>query len=202
MRRALLILAALGGVAHADAAADRMGRLLADLKEGTDCAKASPTRAWCQAATGWDTANMAPLPKSKLLVGMTVTLVEGGVVTTELRDHVVLSAVAFAGDAEHPTIAIHPIQFESPATEAKAIGAVRMVLAGKAKVAALPGGLETVRGALASTTAAALAHGSGGQGWQWSGPSTGQLRKVGSTWIAIEPMANGVYVTLLTDALK
>lgn len=198
MRRVVLALMLAGGVAHADPQADLMGRMLSALKAGTDCAAKSPTWAWCQAATGWATANLAPLPKAKLLVGLTVTLVDGGVVTTELRDKVVLSAVAFAGDAAHPTIAIHPIEFTSETTSAKAIGAVRMVLAGKSKAAALPGGIETVRGALASTTAAPLAHAEG-QGWAWSG---GQLRKIGSSWVAIEPITNGAYVTILTAAVK
>ena len=197
MKRAVLIVAMLGGIAHADAQADLMGRMWSALKAGTDCAKASPTRAWCQAATGWTAAKPAALPKAKLLVGLTVTLVDGGVVATELRDKVVLSAIAFDGDAAHPTIAIHPIEFTSDTTSAKAIGAVRMVLAGKSKAAELPGGIETVRGALASTTAAPLTRTD--HGWSWTG---GELRAVGTTWIAIEPIKNGAYVTILTDHVK
>ncbi|HTJ44864.1 MAG TPA: hypothetical protein VL463_22310 [Kofleriaceae bacterium] len=197
---AVLLIGSLGSLVQADAASDLAGRMWSALRGGTDCAKTSATKSWCLAATGWSTAKVVALPKAKLMVGMTVQLVDGGVVVTELRDKVALSAVALGGDASKPTIAIHPIDFQSPDTAAKAIGAVRMVLAGKSKRAELPGGIDTVHSALDGQPTYELVKGD--HGWSWSGASSGELRKIGALWVAYEPMTNGAYVTLLTDALK
>jgi hypothetical protein len=200
MKRLALVLLLVGGFAHADVASDLMGRLISGLKAGTDCAKSSATQPWCQAATGWADAKPAALPKAKLLVGVTVTLVDGGVVTTELRDHTAMAAVALAGTADQPTIAIAPIAYDSAATSAKAIGAVTMVLKGKSKAAEVPGGVDTMTSALANTKPAALAQGA--HGWSWPGDGAGELRKIGSLWVAYQPTKGGAYVTILTEKAK
>ena len=200
MKRLVLAILLLGSVARADPASDLMGRLISGLKAGTDCAKSSATRWWCEAAAGWSAAKPAPLPKARLLVGMTVTLVDGGVVTTELRDHTAMAAVALAGTADKPTIAIAPISYDSAATTAKAIGAVTMVLKGKSKAADVPGGVDTMTSALANTKPAELT--ATDHGWSWTGDSAGQLLKIGSIWVAYQPTKDGAYVTMLTDKTK
>ena len=197
MKRWVLAVLLIGSVAHADQASDLMGRLISGLKGGTDCAKTSATKPWCDAATGWGDAKSAALPKAKLLVGVTVTLVDGGVVTTELRDHTAMAAVALAGTADAPTIALAPIAYDSAATSAKAIGAVSMVLRGKSKAAEVPGGVDSMTNALANTKPAALT--SSAHGWSWP---DGELRKIGSLWVAYQPTKGGANVTILTDKVK
>src|SRR5262249_24809394 len=155
---------------------DLIGRMLSALHAGADCpksrtSKALPSLPWCMAAGGWADAGLAPLPKKKLLVGLTATLVDGGVVRTELRDDVSLIAVSFGGDADFPTIAIARIEMKDPDAHARAVGAVTMTLKGKVKSAKLSGGGDPIAAALSGSSSYPLAHSKSGQGWSWQGAS-------------------------------
>jgi hypothetical protein len=204
---AAIALATAAGAARADATSDLIGRMLSALRSGADCPKSAPTSKalvsmpWCIAAGGWFGAGLAPLPKKKLLVGLTAMLVDGGVVRTELRDAVSLIAVSFGGDADFPTIAIAPIEMKDREAHARAVGAVTMTLKGKAKSAKLAGGGDPIATALSGSTSYPLAQSKSGQGWSWQGASAGELRKIGGLWVVIQPMTTGVYVSVLTDQL-
>jgi hypothetical protein len=218
MKRVVLMLAVAVGIGAAGAAradgsgADLTGRMLAALHAGADCAnKASPMRPWCVAADGWATAKMAPLPKARVLVGITVTLVDGGVVATELRDKVTLSALALRDDAAAAKAKKTFVKLTSVTPTAgkddealaimKAVGGVSMVLKGKAKQVGLPPELAEYVATLPAGASYEVAKAASGQGWSWNGASAGEIRKVGASWVVIETMVNGVYVTVLTDKL-
>lgn len=206
MKRALVLVIALCAVggARADESSDRTGRLLGKLHAGANCDdKASPLRPWCFAADGWAKAKAAPLPKATVLVGVTVTLVEGDVVETELREKVTLSALAFKVDGAHTYVklaSITPSNDDENLQIMKAVGGVSMVLKGKAKKVALPKGLADYVASLPAAASHELAKTDAG--WSWMGDQVAaELRKVGDVWVVIEPSDKGMYVTVLTDKL-
>lgn len=201
---AALVIAAAARGAPADEASDRVARLLGKLHAGASCDdKASPFRPWCIAADGWTKAKAAPLPAAKVLVGVTVALVEGEVVSTELTDKVTLSALAFKQDGGKALVklaSITPSNDDENLQIMKAVGGVSMVLKGKAKKVALPKGLADYVASLPAAASHDLAKTD--TGWSWTGDQVAaELRKVGDAWVVIEPTGNGMYVTVLTDKL-
>ena len=204
MKRALVLLVVLATAAHADDATDRVARLLGKLHAGANCDdKASPLRPWCIAADGWAKGKSAALPKASVLVGITVTLTEGDVVETELREKVTLSALAFKTDGAHTYVklaSITPSNDDENLQVMKAVGGVSMVLKGKAKKAALPKDLADYVASLPAAASHELTKTS--TGWSWTGDQVAaELRQVGDAWVVIEPSGNGMYVTVLTDKL-
>jgi hypothetical protein len=83
----------------------------------------------------------------------------------------------------------------------KAVGGVSMVLKGKAKKVGLPAELAEYVATLPAGASYEMTKAASGKGWSWTGASAGELRKVGTFWVVIEPMTNGVFVTVLTDKL-
>ncbi len=203
----LLPLAVLGAshAARADDAAELTTRVLESLHAGASCDdKASPERPWCIAADGWATAKDAPLPKARVLVGVTVTLVDGGVVSTELSDKVSLSALSLRDDKGKTLLevtAITPTNDDESLAIMKAVGGVSMVLKGKAKKVGLPKALVDYAATLPADAKYEVTHAKSGVGWSWTGASAGELRKVGDAWVVVEQMTHGIYVTVLTDKL-
>jgi len=187
------------------AAADPNAARLAELATAARCDDpASPLRVWCIAATGWATGEAAELPAGDAaLPGLTVELQDGKPVDQALMDAVTFSALALhaAGGAEMARITmVKPESDDEMKMTMEAVAGLTMVFKGKDATATLPADLS---GYLATLPAKAdYPVSKGDHGWTWKGGSTGELRKVGDSWVAIETPtrgATGIWVNIFTD---
>ena len=205
---AVVVASGLGAtrVARADANADLTRRVLASLHSAADCKnKRSLWRVWCVAADGWARGKAGPMPRGKVLVGLTVELVDGGDAVGALHESVSLSALAFKVDGKDTLAKITKIKPTSPDEDKavmRAVGGVTMVLKGKAKSAKLSADLLAYVRGLADGASYAVTRTP--HGWTWKGASLAELRRVGTAWVAIEipDRRNGLFVTVFTDKLK
>jgi len=199
-RMSLLLLLALSSVASADKG-DLVATQLTALRSAATCdtkdgAKPSPFRPWC-VATDFAKGTSAPLPKGKILVGLTIELPADKDAADELIHGVTFAALAVDKDGKLKLTDVKSTSQEDTKTLGQAVFDVGAVFKGKAAVAKLPKELadfaKTLQGAYTATKA--------GAEWRWQGASAARMRKVGAFWVIIEtPKAgNGIFATILTD---
>jgi hypothetical protein len=181
--------------------------LLKQVGDALGCPKSDKGEgAFCLAVDGWDKAQAAELPPApSLLVGLSVSLPENDPADKALEQTVRFAALGVRGGAK-PLVRIASMD-PSNADEQKladaALASVHAAFHGAADVPALP---KDVRDYFADLPAAGYALQKGARGWTWkSGATSGELRKAGDTWIAVEvPLKGdrGIFLSIFTPKLK
>jgi hypothetical protein len=198
-------------VAAKRVAPDRTMLILGDLAVAAKCDDPkSLQRPWCIAATGWAGGTAAKLPVGKVLLGFTVERKASATGAWDLNGdpsiHLVALAVRRDGAAlELRLTAITPSNDEEKTMMAEAIIGLAGVFK-KGGAAKVPKDLATYARSLGKKSGFFATKGT--KGWTWSGGNdmpTGELRKVGKYWVAIETPTTGEdgrFITILTDKWK
>jgi hypothetical protein len=199
-RMSLVLLLVLSSVARADQG-DLVATQLTALRTAATCStkdsdKPSPFRPWC-IATDFAKGTSAPLPRGKILVGLTIELQTDKDAADELIHGVTFAALAVDKDGKLKLTDVKSTSEEDLKALGEAVFNVAAVFKGKAATAKLPKELadyaKTLKGAYTATKA--------GAEWTWQGASTARMRKVGAFWVIVETpkAANGIFATILTD---
>lgn len=191
---------------------DPTAMLLGELSTAARCTeKASPFRPWCVAADGWATGTAAKLPVGKVLVGITIRRTVGAAGPWDLAADPSIGLAALVVRRDGPALElritdIKPTQDDEQPQIAEALFNVSAVLKGKGSTAKLSKHLGAYLKSLGKKSGHFATKGA--TGWTWSAGKdmpTGELRKVGKFWVAIETPttgADGRFITILTEKWK
>lgn len=173
--------------------------VLARLAAAAGCSSGDPLYPhWCIAAKGWQSGTVDPLPVRDYLVGYAIPVTA----QTEMKTmRLCALTLRRAGGQDYARLLdIRPENDKEKNELAQVVASVGLLFRGKTPSLRIGGGLDSYLRGEAKKASYPVTKGTS----SWliaTGGAPAQLRKVDQHWVAVEPKADGHYVSIVSDRI-